>query len=122
MAAPIHELIISLNILQQFDGVLTCEKPEDIFGRFMDNLCLSFVSFSTKLCMPLRPRGWFWTLGIFMKLLLRREQRQGALGLGKVVFSLHVRAQLSEDEKTAISKYKLGDTLLYEKNTLIDRG
>jgi len=57
-----------------------------------------------------------------MKLLLRRDQRQGVLGVGKVVFSLHVRAQLGEDDKAAISKYKLGDTLLYEKNTMIDPG
>ena len=57
-----------------------------------------------------------------MKLLLRREQRQGLGGLGKVVFSLHVRAQISDEEKAAISKYKLGDTLLYERDTLVDRG
>ena len=57
-----------------------------------------------------------------MKLLLRRDQRQGMLGVGKVVFSLHVRAQLAEDDRAAITKYKLGDALLYEKSTMIDPG
>ena len=55
-----------------------------------------------------------------MKLLLRRDQRSGMLG--KVVFTLEVRAQLSQEESGAITKYKLGDTVLYEKNTMIDPG
>lgn len=57
-----------------------------------------------------------------MKLLLRRDQRAGALGFGKVVFILEVRAQISESEKASISKYRLGDTVLYEKNTMVDPG
>lgn len=47
-----------------------------------------------------------------MQLLLRREQRQGVL---KVVFSLQVRTELTAEEKAAIEKYKLADTVLYEK-------
>ncbi len=55
-----------------------------------------------------------------MKLLLRRDQRQGLLG--KVVFALEVRADLSADEVANIKKYKLGETVLYDKNPIIDRG
>lgn len=56
-----------------------------------------------------------------MKLLLRRGQRSGMLG-GKIVFQLEVRADLSPDERSNIAKYKLGDTVLYERNTMTDRG
>ena len=49
-----------------------------------------------------------------MKLLLRREQRSGMLG--KVIFVLTVRADLSEPERQAINKFKLGDCLLYERD------
>ena len=35
--------------------------------------------------------------------------------LGKQIFSLDVRAEISEDERAAIQKYKLADTRLYEK-------
>ena len=55
-----------------------------------------------------------------MKLLLRRNQRSGLIG--KMIFTLEVRADLSHDEIDAISKYKLGDTVLYEKNTMTDPG
>ena len=55
-----------------------------------------------------------------MKLLLRRDQRAGMLG--KVIFTLEVRADLTDEERNAISKYKLGDTVLYEKSTLVDPG
>ncbi len=56
-----------------------------------------------------------------MKLLLRRDQRAAMLG-SKPVFQLDVRAEISADEKGAIDKYKLGKTMLYEKNPLVDRG
>src|SRR5262249_44933650 len=59
---------------------------------------------------------------IFMKLLLRRDQTEGTFGMGKPTFILRVRAEISDKERTAISKYKLGDTVLYEKNTMTDRG
>lgn len=46
-----------------------------------------------------------------MKLLLRRDQRAGLMG--KTIFTLDVRADLSADEKERIRKYKLQDTELY---------
>jgi hypothetical protein len=55
-----------------------------------------------------------------MKLLLRRDQKSGILS--KVTFTLEVRAQLEPEERAAIDKYRLGDTVLYEKNTMIDPG
>jgi hypothetical protein len=55
-----------------------------------------------------------------MKLLLRCDQRAGMLG--KVVFTLSIRADLSAEERSNIAKYKLGETVLYEKNTITDRG
>jgi hypothetical protein len=55
-----------------------------------------------------------------MKLLVRRNQRSGLLG--KMIFTLEVRADLSPEERNAIDKYKLGDSVLYEKNTIIDPG
>jgi hypothetical protein len=55
-----------------------------------------------------------------MKLLLRADQKPGLMG--KVVFKLDVRADLSAEEKANIAKYKLGDTVLYEKNVQLDQG
>jgi hypothetical protein len=55
-----------------------------------------------------------------MQLLLRRDQRAGMLG--KTVFTLGVRAAISEAEQASIRKYKLGDTVLYEKNSIADPG
>lgn len=55
-----------------------------------------------------------------MKLLLRRDQRQPMLG--KVVFALEVRAELSRDELANIKKYKLGETELYASHEMTDRG
>ena len=55
-----------------------------------------------------------------MKLLVRRNQRPGLLG--KIIFTLEVRADLTNEEREAINRYKLGDTVLYEKSTLIDPG
>jgi|GraSoiStandDraft_59_1057299.scaffolds.fasta_scaffold714225_2 hypothetical protein len=57
-----------------------------------------------------------------MKLLLRRDQKSGLVGMGKVTFTLTVRAELTDPEKSNIKKYKLGDTMLYERETLADRG
>ena len=57
-----------------------------------------------------------------MKLLLRRDQKSGMMGLGKINFSLEVRAELTDEEKANIRKYKLGDTLLYERSTITDKG
>lgn len=55
-----------------------------------------------------------------MKLLLRRDQKAGMLG--KVIFTVTVRAELSDDEKTNIKKYKLGDAMLYERSKITDPG
>ena len=55
-----------------------------------------------------------------MKLLLRRTQ--GAAILGKPTFALDVRAELSDDERARISKYKLGDTTLFSRYEMTDRG
>ncbi|MGA8148731.1 MAG: hypothetical protein WB870_14360 [Gallionellaceae bacterium] len=57
-----------------------------------------------------------------MKLLLRRDQKAGMMGIGKVTFTLDVRAELTPEEQNNIKKYKLGDTMLYERDKLIDRG
>ncbi|HYC98459.1 hypothetical protein [Brevundimonas sp.] len=51
-----------------------------------------------------------------MKLLLRRDQRAGLLG--KVVFTLDVRADLSADEKERIRRFKLQDTELYASHEI----
>lgn len=55
-----------------------------------------------------------------MKLLLRRDQKSGMLG--KMTFTLDVRADLSDEEKSNITKYKLGETMLYERMTMTDKG
>ncbi|HYC74682.1 hypothetical protein [Brevundimonas sp.] len=51
-----------------------------------------------------------------MKLLIRRDQRAGLLG--KVLFTLEVRADLSADERERIRKYKLQDTELYASHEI----
>ena len=48
-----------------------------------------------------------------MKLLLRRSERSTVLG--KPVYILEMRAQLSDEEKGWIEKYKFGPSLLYTK-------
>lgn len=50
-----------------------------------------------------------------MKVLLRRDQKAGMMGIGKVTFILDVRAELTDEEKNNVKKYKLGDTMLYER-------
>ena len=55
-----------------------------------------------------------------MKLLLRHDQKSGLIG--KVTFTLGVRAELTDQEKNNIQKYKLGDTMLYERDKIIERG
>ena len=57
-----------------------------------------------------------------MKLLLRRDQKPGMLGMGKVTFILDVRAELTNDEQSSVKKYKLGDTMLYERDKITDPG
>jgi len=55
-----------------------------------------------------------------MKLLLRRDQRSGLTG--KIIFVLDVRASLSDEQKSAIKKYKLSETRLYEKHEVSGPG
>ncbi len=55
-----------------------------------------------------------------MKLLLRRDQKSGFTG--KVTFTLAVRAELTEEEKSNIKKYKLAETMLYERDKMSDGG
>jgi len=49
-----------------------------------------------------------------MQLLIRRDQRSGMLG--KVIFQLDVRAQLTDDERKNIDKYRLGKEVLYSRD------
>ena len=56
-----------------------------------------------------------------MKLILRRDQKKGMLG-GKISFSLNTRAELTPDEADHVKRYKMGDTLLYTKYEMADRG
>lgn len=51
-----------------------------------------------------------------MKVLLRRDQKSSMMG--KVSFTLDVRAELSEPEKASIKKYKLGEMMLYERDKI----
>lgn len=57
-----------------------------------------------------------------MKLLLRREQQTSGLIRSTVTFSITVRAELSPEERRNIEKYKLGDSVLYTRGELTDRG
>lgn len=51
-----------------------------------------------------------------MNLLLRRSERSGVLG--KLIFVLDVRAQLADEERGWIEKYRLGNCILYAKKPL----
>lgn len=51
-----------------------------------------------------------------VKLLLCRAQRKSLLG--KVIFNLVVRAELTDGEREDVRKYRLGDSLLYERKPL----
>ena len=55
-----------------------------------------------------------------MKLVLRRDQRAGLMG--KPIFTLDVRAELTPEEKERIKKYRLQDTELYSSHEVGDRG
>jgi hypothetical protein len=55
-----------------------------------------------------------------MKILLRRDQKSGLMG--GIKFTLAIRAELTEAEKSNIQKYKLGDTMLYERAKIADPG
>ena len=55
-----------------------------------------------------------------MNLHLRRDQRSSLMG--KAVFQLDVRAEITPEEVASIQRYRLGDTVLYTKGELVDRG
>ena len=57
-----------------------------------------------------------------MKLLLRRDQQTGGVIRTTITFSLTVRADLSQEERRNIEKYKLGDSILYTRGELADKG
>lgn len=57
-----------------------------------------------------------------MKLLLRRDQQTAGLMRTAITFSLTVRADLSDQERKNIQKYKLGDSILYSRGELADKG
>lgn len=50
-----------------------------------------------------------------MQLLIRRDQTAGLMG--GIKFQLTAKASLDANEEAAVRKYKLGDTILYEKPT-----
>jgi hypothetical protein len=55
-----------------------------------------------------------------MKLLLRREQKTGLLGI--TTFVLNVRAEFTRDEQNNIYKYRLGPNVLYSRLEVADPG
>lgn len=55
-----------------------------------------------------------------MRLLLRRTQKTGLMGA--VSFVLTVRAELSDQERLNIGKYRLGETVLYTRDEMVDPG
>lgn len=57
-----------------------------------------------------------------MKLLLRRNQQNTGIIRNTITFYLDVRADLSEKERADIGKYKLSETILYERMTMTDPG
>lgn len=57
-----------------------------------------------------------------MKVLLRKDQKAGMMGMGKISFILDIRAELTDEEQANIKKYKLGDTMLYERDKITDPG
>lgn len=57
-----------------------------------------------------------------MKLLLRRDQQTSGLMRNTITFSMTVRAELSAQERQSIQKYKLGESILYSRGELVDKG
>jgi len=57
-----------------------------------------------------------------MKLLLRRDQQASGLLRNTIAFSITVRAELSDQERQNIQKYKLGESILYTRGELVDKG
>lgn len=53
-----------------------------------------------------------------MKLILSKGQRKAGLTGGKIAFSLHARAELTQAEKEALNKYKFHKEILYAKENV----
>jgi hypothetical protein len=57
-----------------------------------------------------------------MKLILQRSQKSGMMGMGKVIFGLDARAQLTDAESENVKKYKMGREILYRKEKVDTSG
>lgn len=57
-----------------------------------------------------------------MKLILSRNQKSSGMLSKTITFYLDVRADLTQEERANIQKYKLGDSILYERSTITDPG
>ena len=55
-----------------------------------------------------------------MQLLLKRHQRTALMG--GITFILDVRAELTAEERRNIRRYKLGNTLLYQRYEMTEPG
>lgn len=55
-----------------------------------------------------------------MKLVLRRSQKETGKLSKAVVYTLHATAELTDEEKANVSKYKVGNTVLYTNNDTND--
>ena len=55
-----------------------------------------------------------------MQLLLKRNQRSGLMG--GVIFILDARAEFTPEERRNIRRYRLGNTLLYQRYQMTDPG
>lgn len=53
-----------------------------------------------------------------MKLILRRDQKTTGMLSKSITFYLDVRADLTEEERANIRKYKLSDTVLYQRDQI----
>lgn len=51
-----------------------------------------------------------------MKIVLERNQKSAGMIASKQVFSVAFRAEVSQEERDAINKYKLADELLYQSH------
>lgn len=55
-----------------------------------------------------------------MKLKIARNQKSSMLG--NVTFSLEARAELTPEEVESVRRYKMGKTMLYQRDELVDPG
>lgn len=54
-----------------------------------------------------------------MKLILRRDQKTTGMLSKSITFYLDVRADLTQEERANIQKYRLLDTILYQRDTIV---